>query len=72
MSDSFTKMEITKDASESVEDVVIHYLEWLSGKMRGDLTEEELDDTDLGWEIGHVDHTISSVEDMKKRRSEDG
>jgi len=67
VNESFTRLEVIKDESESVEDVVVHYLEWLANKMKGDLTEEELDDTDLGWEIGHVDHTIGLVEDMKKR-----
>lgn len=68
INDSFSRLEIVKDDSESVEDVVIHYLEWLANKMRGDLTEEELDDTDLGWEIDHVDHTISSVEKMRRMK----
>jgi len=66
INDSFSSLEIVKDDSESVEDVVIHYLEWLEEKMRGDLTEEELEDTDLGWEIDHVSHTIGSVIGMKK------
>ncbi len=68
--DSFHKMEITKDKSESVEDIVIHYLEWLAKKMRGDTPEEELEDTDLGWEIGHVDHTIGLVEKTRKKSGE--
>ncbi len=68
--DSFHKMEITKDKSESVEDIVIHYLEWLAKKMRGDTPEEELEDTDLGWYISHVESTIVQVDMARNKRVE--
>jgi len=55
-----------QNASDLIESKVIRYLKRLVGKMAGDLTEEELDDTDLGWEIDQVNFTRYMIEKMKR------
>lgn len=44
------------------ENIVIEFLQKLRVFKKGDNTEEELEDTDLGWELGHIDYVIGYVE----------
>ena len=44
------------------ENIVIEFLEKLRKFKVGDNTEEMLEDTDLGWEIDHIDHVINYVD----------
>lgn len=43
------------------ESIVIEFLEKLIAYKKGDNTEEELEDTDLGWELSHIEHTIDYI-----------
>ena len=44
------------------ENTVIEYLKKLRAFKKGDNTEEELEDTDLGWELRHIDHVIGYID----------
>ena len=44
------------------ENIVIEFLEKLHAFKKGDNMEEELDDTDLGWELDHIEHVINYVD----------
>ena len=61
-------MRSMSDVNQSVEDTVIQYLEGLYKKRRGDTTDEELNDTDLEWELDHINHTVGYVEDEKRAK----